>query len=128
MEMMKLALMSTFLFFLLFSTASHAYLAPRTLLYSFSKSSTNSNRSLTTKELWFNQTLDHYSPFVSFSPPLLFSFNFDVFLEIKIWVSCLEFKAFFSLKMGYFKVCFLNKSLKFTEENWVVVIFIKCIC
>ncbi|KAI5581401.1 hypothetical protein POPTR_007G015400v4 [Populus trichocarpa] len=63
MEMMKLALMSTFLFFLLFSTASHAYLAPRTLLYSFSKSSTNSNRSLTTKELWFNQTLDHYSPF-----------------------------------------------------------------
>ncbi|KAG6766728.1 hypothetical protein POTOM_027899 [Populus tomentosa] len=62
MEMMKLAFMSTFLFFVLFST-SHAYLAPRTLLYSFSKSSTNSNRSLTTKELWFNQTLDHYSPF-----------------------------------------------------------------
>ncbi|XP_034932931.1 probable serine protease EDA2 isoform X1 [Populus alba] len=61
MEMMKLAFMSTFLFFLLFST-SHAYLAPRTLLYSFSRSSTNSNRSLTTKELWFNQTLDHYSP------------------------------------------------------------------
>ncbi|CAK7334363.1 unnamed protein product [Dovyalis caffra] len=63
MGIMKLALISMFLSSLLFSTASHAYLAPRTLLHSLSKSSTNGNRSLTTKELWFNQTLDHYSPY-----------------------------------------------------------------
>uniref|UniRef100_A0A6N2LB34 Serine carboxypeptidase S28 family protein n=1 Tax=Salix viminalis TaxID=40686 RepID=A0A6N2LB34_SALVM len=51
-----------FISLLLLSVASHASLALRTQLHSLSESS-NSNNYLTTQELWFNQTLDHFSPF-----------------------------------------------------------------
>ncbi|XP_015582304.2 probable serine protease EDA2 isoform X2 [Ricinus communis] len=45
--------------FLLLFTVSHGFAPPRSFLQSLS----GSNTYLTTKELWFNQILDHYSPY-----------------------------------------------------------------
>jgi hypothetical protein len=59
MTTMKLVFISL----LLLSTAPYASLALRTQVHSLSESS-NSKNYLTTQELWFNQTLDHFSPFV----------------------------------------------------------------
>nr|TKS02302.1 putative serine protease EDA2 isoform X2 [Populus alba] len=58
MTTMKLVFISL----LLLSTAPYAPLALRTQLPSLSGSS-NSKNYLTTQEHWFNQTLDHFSPF-----------------------------------------------------------------
>ncbi|KAJ4845463.1 hypothetical protein Tsubulata_042724 [Turnera subulata] len=45
---------------LLLSSVSDAYVSPANFLHRLSESS---NKYLTTQELWFNQTLDHYSPY-----------------------------------------------------------------
>ncbi|KAK4585237.1 hypothetical protein RGQ29_022768 [Quercus rubra] len=50
------------LLFLLFSSFSHGLLTSHTMLDRLSGSSSSSNY-LTQKEFWFNQTLDHFSPF-----------------------------------------------------------------
>ncbi|KAL5752532.1 hypothetical protein ACOSP7_022726 [Xanthoceras sorbifolium] len=44
------------------SSLANGFLPPRTLLHD-NFSGTESNDFLTTKELWFNQTLDHFSPY-----------------------------------------------------------------
>ncbi|KAK4840476.1 hypothetical protein QYF36_009752 [Acer negundo] len=43
------------------SSLANGFLPPRTMLHKLS--STGSNKYLTTEELWFNQTLDHFSPY-----------------------------------------------------------------
>ncbi|GAV75900.1 Peptidase_S28 domain-containing protein [Cephalotus follicularis] len=53
------------LLLLMYSTVSYGFVAPRTMLQhrlSGSSSSSNSNY-LTNEEHWFNQTLDHFSPY-----------------------------------------------------------------
>ncbi|GLT44604.1 hypothetical protein SLA2020_184900 [Shorea laevis] len=47
------------LLLVILSDFAHGFPAPRALLYRLSKSTNY----LTTSELWFNQTLDHYSPY-----------------------------------------------------------------
>jgi hypothetical protein len=48
---------------------------------------------LTTQELWFNQTLDHFSPFVF--PLSLVFFWFCCFGWNRNWASCLLLKSSF---------------------------------
>ncbi|KAJ0097149.1 hypothetical protein Patl1_29049 [Pistacia atlantica] len=59
MEMTTLT-MVLFLLSMLWSV-SHGFVPPRTFRSSLSRS--GSNNYLTTEELWFNQTLDHFSPY-----------------------------------------------------------------
>ncbi|KAJ0040435.1 hypothetical protein Pint_28413 [Pistacia integerrima] len=59
MEMTTLT-MVLFLLSMLWSV-SHGFVPPRTFRNSLSRS--GSNNYLTTEELWFNQTLDHFSPY-----------------------------------------------------------------
>ncbi|PNX76355.1 putative serine protease EDA2-like protein, partial [Trifolium pratense] len=59
--MTKLPCLSVFLLLLFFSTVDAT---PRSLQHRLSESKTgNSNNYLTKEELWFSQTLDHYSPY-----------------------------------------------------------------
>lgn len=58
--------LSVFLLFLFYPAAA----TPSSQLHRFSESASrigNNNNYLTKEELWFSQTLDHYSPYVLFS-------------------------------------------------------------
>ena len=68
-----------------FPALSYGVVPPRTLLNKLSQGSY-----LTTQEQWFNQTLDHFSPYVSFS--LSLSLNLSLFLfKCKIEVKFLAY-------------------------------------
>lgn len=71
------------LLFLLFSSFSHGLLTSHTMLDRLSGSSSSSSNYLTQKEFWFNQTLDHFSPFVRFflSYAMIILINLFVYLR-----------------------------------------------
>lgn len=71
------------LLFLLFASFSHGLLTSHTMLDRLSGSSSSSNY-LTQKEFWFNQTLDHFSPFVRFflSYAMIFFFLINLFVYL----------------------------------------------
>lgn len=82
--MITTALLSL-LFVSSFPPLSYGVVPPRTLLNKLSQGSY-----LTTQEQWFNQTLDHFSPYVSFS--LSLSLNLSLFLfKCKIEVKFLAY-------------------------------------
>ena len=87
-------MVSSLLLFFCFPTLSYGVAAPRTLLDRLSES----GRYLTTEELWFNQTLDHFSPYVItlfFSP--FVSYNMRI---LTILVGTLVFLAKQKMRLG----------------------------
>ena len=96
---MKNIMMSCLLVFLLFPTVSYGYgtATPRALLNAFSGNS--SANYLTKQELWFSQTLDHYSPYVLsllnsiFKSSFFFFFFFiiSVILFLHVCLGCQQF-------------------------------------
>ncbi|XWS42141.1 hypothetical protein CRYUN_Cryun17cG0143100 [Craigia yunnanensis] len=59
-KLLKVVVSVSLLFLVALSGFAHGFVRPRTLLNRLSEK----NNYLTTKELWFDQTLDHYSPYV----------------------------------------------------------------
>ncbi|XVE82521.1 hypothetical protein DITRI_Ditri16bG0011600 [Diplodiscus trichospermus] len=59
MRLSKAVISASLLLLVALSGCVHGFVAPRTLLNRLSEN----NNYLTTEELWFNQTLDHYSPY-----------------------------------------------------------------
>jgi len=73
------ALLSIFAILLSLSTLSHGLLQPRRISHGL----TESSKYLTRDELWFNQTLDHYSPSV---------INLPDFVSSSIWIFFLHYR------------------------------------